>query len=102
MTNKFNKEQMQTLVLGEIMERPYKEFNGSKVHYVAEEYEALFVKNLQGNREVKNLTELEEAMNTPEVKTIYIGKNASITPKGIENVLERASLIKQIFSAIDE
>ena len=102
MTNKFNKDQLQTLVLGEIMDRPYQEFNGCKVHHVAEEYEALFVKNLQGNREVKTLNELEDAMNTPDVKTIYIGKNASITSKALENVLEHSSLVKQIFSAIEE
>ncbi|MBQ2885743.1 MAG: hypothetical protein IJE43_18620 [Alphaproteobacteria bacterium] len=96
---KFNKDEMQTLVLEQIMSRPYHDFSGNKIHYVAEEYEAIFVKNLKGNKEVHNLSELEEAVNSPEVKTIFIGRSAAITSRGLENVLSRTSLIKQIFCA---
>jgi hypothetical protein len=98
---KFNKAELQTLVLDEIMARPYVEYSGNKIHYVAEEYEALFVKNLKGNREVTNLTELEEAVNSPDVKTIFIGRQAAITAKTLEKVLTRTSLIKQIFCAFE-
>ena len=98
---KFDKDKLQTLVLEEIISRPYKEFSGNKVHYLAEEYEAIFVKNLKGNREVTNLTELEEAVNSPDVKTIFIGRKAAITSKSLETVLARTSLIKQIFCAFE-
>ena len=98
---KFNRDKLETLVLEQIMSRPYHDFSGNKIHYVAEEYEAIFVKNLKGNKEVHNLSELEDAVNSPDVKTIFIGRSAAITPKGLENVLSRTSLIKQIFCAFE-
>jgi hypothetical protein len=98
---KFNKAELQSLVLEEIMSRPYQDYSGNKIHYVAEEYEALFVKNLKGNREVTNLTELEDAVNSPDVKTIFIGRQAAITSKGLAAVLARTSLTKQIFCAFE-
>ena len=96
---KFNKTELESLVLQEIMSRPYMDFGGNKVHYIATEYEALFIKNMEGNFEVTNLMELEDAVNSPDVKTVFIGRDASITSKLLRKVLERTNLQKQIFCA---
>jgi ABC-type Zn uptake system ZnuABC Zn-binding protein ZnuA len=96
---KFNKTELESLVLQEIMSRPYMDFGGNKVHYIATEYEALFIKNMEGNFEVTNLMELEDAVNSPDVKTVFIGRDASITSKLLGKVLERTNLQKQIFCA---
>lgn len=101
MTKKIDVEKMETMVLKEISSRPTRDMYGNKIYCVKEEYEEVFVKNLNGCKEVKNLRELEDAVNSPKAKYIFIGASASVTVKGMETVLSRTALTKQIFCSFD-
>ncbi len=97
----YSKDEIEAVVLQAIMARPYKEFDGCRVYFVATPGEAAVVKKLAGTREISSLTELEEAVNAPEVKNVFIDTHASVTSKGLKNVLSRTSLAKEIFCAFE-
>lgn len=98
---KYNKDQIETIVLQTIMARPYKDFGGNRVYPVKAAGEEAVIKGLNGTKEITSLFELEQAVNEPDVSNIYIAKNASVTSKGLKSVLERSSLTKDIFCAFD-
>ncbi len=102
MTEKrYNKDQIETIILQTIMARPYKEFGGNKIYWVKAIGEEAVIKGLEGTKEITSLYELEQAVNEPEIRNIYIGKDASVTSKGMKNVLERSSLTKDIFCSFE-
>ena len=96
---RYNKDQIETIVLQTIMARPYKDFGGNRVYPVNAVGEEAVIKGLKGTKEITSLFELEQAMSEPEVSNIYIAKDASVTSKGLKNVLERSSLTKDVFCA---
>lgn len=101
MENLINKDEIESIVLQSVLAGAYKEFGGCRIYLINKTGEEVVIKNLCGTREVETLSELENAVNTPEVSQIYIGKYASITAKGLKNVLSRASLTKNIFCAFE-
>ncbi len=98
---RYNKDQIETIVLQTIMARPYKDFGGNRVYPINAIGEEAVIKGLEGTKEITSLYELEQAVNEPEVNNIYIAKNASVTSKGLKSVLERSSLTKDIFCAFE-
>jgi hypothetical protein len=101
MTKGFNKDQIETIILKTIMARDYTIIGGNKVYNLNKEGEEIVVQNLKGNKEVGTLSELEEAMNNPNVKNVYIPKFAAITSKGLTTVLNRTSISKDIYCAFE-
>lgn len=98
---RYDKDQIETIVLQTIMARPYKDFGGNRVYKIEAVGEEAVIKNMKGTKEITSLYELEEAVNSPEVSDIFIGKLASVTSKGLKNVLERSSLTKNVYCAFD-
>ena len=98
---RYNKDQIETIVLQTIMARPYKDFGGNRVYPINAIGEEAVIKGLEGTKEITSLYELEQAVNEPEVNNIYIAQNASVTSKGLKSVLERSSLTKDIFCAFE-
>ena len=98
---RYNKDQIETIVLQTIMARPYKDFGGNRVYPVNAIGEEAVIKSLSGTKEITSLYELEQAVNEPEISNIFIAKNASVTSKGLKSVLERSSLTKDIFCAFE-
>ncbi len=94
-----NKNEIESIILQTVMARPYQEVEGCRVYPLEAAGEEEVIKKLKGTREVETLTELETAINAPDVAQVYIGKYASITSKGLKNVLSRTSLTKEIFCA---
>ncbi len=82
-----------------MLARPYQEFEGCRVYPLQAKGEEEVIKNLKGTKEVETLAELEDAVNAPDVAQVYVGKYASITSKGMKNVLSRTALTKEIFCA---
>lgn len=101
MTRNFTKDEVETVILQAILSRPPLEVGRCKVHILEQEGEELVVKNMEKTQEVTNLTDLEEALNDENVSRIYIPKFASVTSKGLKNVLNRASLSKNIYCAFN-
>ena len=101
MKKTFTKDEVETVVLQTILARPYKEINGYRIYPVNKEGEERVIKGLLGSKEVADLIELEEAINEPEVAQVYIPKYASITSKGLQAVLNRTSLKKNIYCTFD-
>lgn len=99
MESKMTRDEIERIVLQTIMARPYKEFDGCRVYHLKAAGEEEVIKGLKGTQTVDSLTELEAAVNSPEVMQIHIGKFASITSKGLKQVLSRTSLTKEIFCA---
>lgn len=94
-----NKNEIESVILQTVLARPYQEFEGCRIYPLLAKGEEEVIRNLKGTREVETLAGLEAAVNAPEVAQIYIGKYASITSKGMKNVLSRTSLTKEIFCA---
>lgn len=101
MEKRYDKGQIETVVLQAVLARPYKEFGGCRIYPLHAEGEETVVKNLAGSREVTTLAELEDAVNAPEVANVFIGRSAAVTSKGMKNVLSRTSLAKDIFCAFE-
>lgn len=97
MTKYLNKEQIEVVVLQMIWARPCSEVSGSKIYSDLALGEQVVVKNLEGTRDVATLLEFEEAINSPDVKQVFIDKTAAITSRGIRNVLKRSSLSKDVY-----
>ena len=97
----FKKDDIEKVVLQAVMSYPYKEINGYKIYSIKKDGEEVVITNIKGNKTVETLTELEEAINDPKVKHVFIPKFATITSKGLGNVLKRTSLTKEIFCAFD-
>ena len=96
MEKRYDKGQIETVVLQAVLARPYKEFGGCRIYPLHAEGE-----DLAGSREVTTLAELEDAVNAPEVANVFIGRFAAVTSKGMKNVLSRTSLAKDIFCAFE-
>lgn len=96
-----NKNEIESIMLQTIMARPYQELEGYRVYALKAKGEEEVIKNMRGTKEVETLTELENAVNSPEVAQVYIGRYASVTSKGMKSVLSRTSLTKEIFCAFD-
>ena len=94
MEKRYDKGQIETVVLQAVLARPYKEFGGCRIYPLHAEGEEAVVKNLAGSREVTTLAELEDA-------NVFIGRFAAVTSKGMKNVLSRTSLAKDIFCAFE-
>ena len=94
-----NKDEIESIILQTILARPYKEFEGCRVYPLQAAGEEEVIKKLKDTKEVETLAELEDAVNAPDVAQVYIGKYASVTSKGMKNVLSRTSLSKKIFCA---
>ena len=101
MEKRYDKGQIETVVLQAVLARPYKEFGGCRIYPLHAEGEEAVVKNLAGSREVTTLAELEDAVNAPEVANVFIGRFAAVTSKGMKNVLSRTSLAKDILCAFE-
>lgn len=101
MEKKLSKQELETITLQMILTAPYKECAGCRIYPITKTGEELVIRHLAGTKEVETLTELEDAVNSPSVKQVYIGKYAAITSKSLKNVLSRTSLTKNIFCAFD-
>lgn len=84
MEKRYDKGQIETVVLQAVLARPYKEFGGCRIYPLHAEGEEAVVKNLAGSREVTTLAELEDAVNAPEVANVFIGRFAAVTSKGMK------------------
>lgn len=71
MEKRYDKGQIETVVLQAVLARPYKEFGGCRIYPIHAEGEEAVVKNLAGSREVTTLAELEDAVNAPEVANVF-------------------------------
>ena len=78
MEKRYDKGQIETVVLQAVLARPYKEFGGCRIYPLHAEGEEAVVKNLAGSREVTTLAELEDAVNAPEVANVFIGRFAAV------------------------
>ncbi len=101
MENRLTRDEIETIVLQAILSRPYKEIEGYRIYSLKATGEEEVIKHLKGTKTVETLTELEEEINSPATAQIYIDKYASITTKGMMNVLSRTSLVKEIFCAFE-
>lgn len=101
MEKRYDKGQIETIVVQTVLARPYKEIEGCRIYPVKAKGETEVIKKLSGTKEVKSLLELEDAVNAPEVKNIFIDTYAAVTSKGLKSVLSRTSLIKDIFCTFD-
>lgn len=101
MTKYLNKNQVEVIVMQMIWARPYSEVNGNKIYVVKASGEQDVVKNLDGTKEVLTLSDLEDAINSPDVKQVFISEYAAVTSKGMRNVLSRTSLMKSVYCAFD-
>lgn len=101
MTKYLDKEQLEVVVMQMIWARPYSEINGNKIYSITALGEQEVVKNLSGTKEVFTLAEFENAVNSPDVKQIFIDKSAAITSKGIKSVLDRTVLSKGVYCAFN-
>ena len=71
MEKRYDKGQIETVVLQAVLARPYKEFGGCRIYPLHAEGGEAVVKNLAGSREVTTLAELEDAVNAPEVANVF-------------------------------
>lgn len=101
MTNLFKKSDIEKVVLQAVMSYPCKEINGYKIYPIKKEGEEVVISKMKGNKTVETLTELEEAINDPKVTQVFIPKFAIITSQGLNAVLKRTSLTKEIFCAFE-
>lgn len=101
MEKTLSKPEIETVTLQLIMAGPYKECGSCRIYTITKTGEEMVIRRLAGTKEVETLTELEDAVNSPKVEQIYIGKYASVTSKGLKSVLSRTSLTKNIFCAFD-
>jgi len=101
MDKKYTKEQIETIVMQSIYTRPYVDIMGSKIYSLETQGEELVAKNLKDCASPTTLMELEEVINNPDVKCIFIDKFAAITSKGLVSVLQRASLSKEVYCAFN-
>ncbi len=101
MNIKLNKNELETVVLKTIHTKSSINVRGCNIYNLTKEGEIIVVKNLDKNQEVLTLRELESAVNNPDVTSVYIPKIAAITSKSLIDVLNRASLSKNIYCAFE-
>ena len=78
MEKRFNKDEIETIILQTVMARPYSVVHEYKVYHVANKPEEEVIKNINGYKEATSLLELEEAVNDSNVKGVFIPEYASI------------------------
>ena len=101
MEKRFTRDEIETIMLQTVMARPYSIIHEYKVYHVANKVEEEVIKNIKGYKEATSLTELEDAVNDKDVKGVFIPEYASITSQGIKSILNRTSLLKNIYCAFE-
>jgi hypothetical protein len=101
MEKRFNRDEIETIMLQTVMARPHSIVHEYKIYHVANKVEEEVIKNIKGYKEATSLKELEDAVNDKDVKGVFIPEYASITSQGIKSVLNRTSLLKNIYCAFE-
>ena len=97
----FNENDIEKVIIQAVKSRPCKDINGYKIYSVQKEGEETIITKIKGNKTVETLMELEDAINDPMVKHVFIPKFSAITSKALATVLKRTSLTKDIYCAFE-
>lgn len=99
MSSLFPRSTIERIILKSVLGRPCQTYWDNKIYYTPSKIEELILSNLKSGACARTLPEFEEAMQNPNVQSIFIGKYAAITSKGLQKILQRNGLSKTIYCA---